>query len=212
MIGSIRSMFWLFGWTCRRSGMPSKRWDCPGDSRRWSCGFSDGPLLWRKQDSIIDIYIYIYIQESYDVSTHCIADLYPFNRPQTLPENVLCLKAKSQKNVDKTICHSRRKLGESLNADSDKLWFRGLSTVHFYDPFCTGHQRQRQRQFVWSRHLYREGLSKLPRNTLIQTVLWWFSKTPDFWGLDVWQPDVFDWGSLTHGQPPLRHDYQLANA
>lgn len=92
------------------------------------------------------------------MSTHCIADLYPFNRPQTLPENVLCLKAKSQKNVDKTICHWR-KLGETLNIDSDKLWFRGLSTVHFYDLFYTGHQRRRQRQYVWSRNLCREEFS-----------------------------------------------------
>jgi hypothetical protein len=33
----------------------------------------------------------------------CIANMYPFSRPQTFPETILCLRIKSGKNLHKTI-------------------------------------------------------------------------------------------------------------
>lgn len=48
---------------------------------------------------------------------------------------------------------------------------------------------------------------KLRRTALMRTVLWWFSKNPDFRGLDVWQSDVSDRGSLIAHWLQTPHQY-----
>ncbi|RHZ55215.1 uncharacterized protein CDV56_104825 [Aspergillus thermomutatus] len=61
------------------------------------------------------------------ITHHRIPELYPLCRPQTLPETVLCLKMKRHKSTEKLEAQLRNQLRDTLDLGSGAFLFRGLS-------------------------------------------------------------------------------------
>lgn len=220
MIGSIRSIFWLFG-------------------RNDLVRVVDDPACLLK-DEIIDVprginpvgylinyysvegKIPSYIQEtdggvglsqSFHVAPafgipnavttepaqRCIANMYPLSRPQAFPETVLCLKIKNEKKIDKTINQVKKKLGGTFNIDGDKLWFRGLSMVgltmsmSFFLPVINSNSADNEfGPGIYATDDFVTALKYARPSGAVMVF-----KDPDLRDLDVWRPDLSDWQHFT---------------
>ncbi|GIK04727.1 hypothetical protein Aspvir_008821 [Aspergillus viridinutans] len=220
MVGSIRSIFWLFG-----HKELVKVIDDP------ACILEDEivavPRNANPMGFLMDYYseqgkMPLFIQEVYDglrlpqslhaapafqipdavtsePSQRCIADIYPFSRPRTFPDTALCLKIKSERNLHKTVGQVRRKLGESLNIDSDTLWFRGLSMVGLtlsmssFIPVINPNAHENEfGPGIYVAKDFKTAASYARPSGAVMVF-----KDPDFRDLNVWRPDLSDWQHLT---------------
>ncbi|KAE8374524.1 hypothetical protein BDV26DRAFT_269787 [Aspergillus bertholletiae] len=64
-------------------------------------------------------------------TNHQLRSLYPFCRVNTFPDTILAVSVKFNKRDDITMGAVRKALGDTLDIDNDKLWFRGLSLQAF---------------------------------------------------------------------------------
>ncbi|KAG2014584.1 hypothetical protein GB937_006546 [Aspergillus fischeri] len=129
----------------------------------------------------------------------CIADMYRFSRRQAFPETVLCLKIKCQKNKDRTLAQVKKKLDVTCNIDGDKLWFRGLSMValtlsmSFFIPvISTGSPDNEFGPGIYTTNTFRLAVEYARPSGAVMVF-----KDPDLRDLNVWKPDLSEWQHLT---------------
>ncbi|KAJ9267610.1 hypothetical protein DTO212C5_5849 [Paecilomyces variotii] len=204
MIGSIRSIFWLYGYKDLVELVDDPAYSLQDEIVAVPQGV-------RVVDFLLDRYweegkIPRYISETYEgvrwprsfrvmpvfaipervtetATIHHITDLYPYARAQFFPDSVLCLKLKSHKKATKTIAQAEKKLAGVFDLDNETLWFRGLSLrLYAAKDFATA-----------TDYAHPDGAIMVFRD-------------PDFNDLNVWRPDRSDWESLTAHwlQIPLR--------
>ncbi|EAW22413.1 uncharacterized protein NFIA_010950 [Aspergillus fischeri NRRL 181] len=182
MIGSIRSIFWLF-------------------NHRELVKVIDDPACILEDEISFHVAPAFHIPDAVtsEPSRLCIADMYRFSRRQAFPETVLCLKIKCQKNKDRTLAQVKKKLDETCNIDGDKLWFRGLSMValtlsmSFFIPvISTGSPDNEFGPGIYTTNTFRLAVEYARPSGAVMVF-----KDPDLRDLNVWKPDLSEWQHLT---------------
>ncbi|KAJ9228930.1 hypothetical protein DTO027B5_8540 [Paecilomyces variotii] len=220
MIGSIRSIFWLYGYKDLVELVDDPAYSLQDEIVAVPQGV-------RVVDFLLDRYweegkIPRYISETYEgvrwprsfrvmpvfaipervtetATMHHITDLYPYARAQFFPDSVLCLKLKSHKKATKTIAQAEKKLAGVFDLDNETLWFRGLSlralalSMSFFLPTIHPHSGDNE----LGPGLYAaKGFATATDYAHPDGAIMVF-RDPDFNDLNVWRPDRSDWESLT---------------
>ncbi|KAL1846953.1 hypothetical protein Plec18170_008922 [Paecilomyces lecythidis] len=220
MIGSIRSIFWLFGHkdlvelvddpACsmnneiiaipqgvRAVSFLLDRYDGENKIPRYVTETYEG-LRWPRSFRVMPNFA---IPEGIteNPSIHYIANLYPYSRPQSFPNNVLCLRMKSHKNVQKTIMQVTKQLSGVLDLGNEALWFRGLSlraltlSMSFFVPVISPNASDNEfGPGLYATKDFTTAVNYSHPNGAVMVF-----KDPDFRDLNVWRPDRPDWNSLT---------------
>ncbi|KAF7177115.1 hypothetical protein CNMCM7691_004763 [Aspergillus felis] len=220
MIGSTRSIFWLFGHKELVKVIDDPACILEDEIVAVPCNANPMGFLMNYYSELGKMPLFI--QELYDgvrlppwlhvapafqipdavtsePSQRCIADIYPFSCPQTFPDTILCLKIKSEKDLHKTVGQVRRKLGESFNIDSDTLWFRGLNMVGLtlsmssFTPVINPNAHGTEfGPGIYAAKDFKTAASYARPSGAVMVF-----KDPDLRDLNVWRPDLSDWQHLT---------------
>ncbi|KAL5335307.1 hypothetical protein BJX70DRAFT_328312 [Aspergillus crustosus] len=128
---------------------------------------------------------------------HRTPQLYPLCRTCTIPQTTLTLHVKAHKNKITTMNAVRKALGESLNMDDGKFWFRGLSlrslerSMTFFVPVISSSNADNEfGPGIYATDDFEEALPHAGNGAMMVF-------RPDFQGLTVWTPEEAEWRYLT---------------
>lgn len=124
--------------------------------------------------------------------------LYPLCRIRSLPQTTLAVHVKAHKNKIATMNAVRKALGDTLNIDSGKFWFLGLSlralelSMTFFVPVVASFNADNEfGPAIYAADDFEEALP-YAMNGGAMMVFW-----PEFQGLAVWTPEEVEWRHLT---------------